>query len=53
MRLWNVNDGTNTFVNYDKVVNSSKTCNTIAISSNGQLVYHPSGNFDFGKQVKE
>jgi DNA excision repair protein ERCC-8 len=43
MRLWDADKEINTLVHYDGVRNGQLKGSQIAVSSNGQLVYHPTG----------
>jgi DNA excision repair protein ERCC-8 len=43
MRLWDVDKEINTLVSYDGVKNFQRKGSQIAVSSNGELVYHPNG----------
>lgn len=43
MRCWDVDKGQNTLINYLGTRNSSKASTQIALSSNGEVVYHPNG----------
>ncbi|KAL0480567.1 DNA excision repair protein ERCC [Acrasis kona] len=44
MRLWNVITGKNTLVHYPDTVNKCSKGNQIAVSHDGNVVYHPNGN---------
>lgn len=44
LRMWDVDKAINTLVNYPGIRNNAKRGNQMTVSSNGRLLYHPSGN---------
>ena len=51
LRLWDVLSGARKLVNYPGIVNHFQTGSQIAVSSDGEVVYHPSGRHVQGYAV--